>query len=66
MHAQQRIATLMSKNAKKSAKIINFGVPKIVIFRTFSENVDFAKIDVSPRRELDFWGPGSRKTLKNR
>ena len=49
---------------RKNEKITNFGVPKMVIFRTFSEKVDFTKIGVSPRRELDFWGPDPSKNSK--
>ena len=36
----------------------------MVIFRTFSEKVDFTKIGVSPRREHDFWGPDPSKNSK--
>ena len=49
---------------RKNEKITNFGVPKMVIFRTFSEKVDFTKIGVSPRREHDFWGPDPSKNSK--
>ena len=49
---------------RKNEKITNFGVPKMVIFHTFSEKVDFTKIGVSPRRELDFWGPDPSKNSK--
>ena len=48
----------------KNEKITNFGVPKMVMFRTFSEKVDFTKIGVSPRREHDFWGPDPSKNSK--
>ena len=43
---------------------MDFGVVKMVIFAFLSENVDFTKIGVSPRRELDFWGPDPSKNSK--